>query len=270
MNQIVMITGASSGIGKATAKRLLASHFKVYAVARRQEAMEDLKALGAEVLHMDVTDESSIDRVMEILLQNEGRIDILINNAGYGSTGSLEDVPLSEAQGQFDVNVFGLMRVTKAVLPAMRAQGSGKIINLSSVGGKFATPLSGWYNATKFCVEALSDSLRREVSSFGIQVVLIEPGGINTGWPPEAAQAAQRNSGHTAYGPMVSRFVRNLRIYEHQLSDPAIVADLIEKAIRSSRPRTRYVGGFGARPLLLLRRLLPPKIMDAIVRSQYG
>ncbi len=265
-----MITGASSGIGKETAKRLLARHFRVYAVARRLEAMEDLRTLGAEVLHMDVTNEASVYRTMEILLQKEGRIDILINNAGFGSTGSLEEVPLPEAQGQFDVNVFGLMRVTQAALPAMRAQGAGRIINLSSVGGQFATPLSGWYNATKFCVEALSDSLRREVSSFGIKVILIEPGGINTGWPVDAALNAQRNSGHGAYSPMVGRFVKNLRTYEHKLSDPSVVADLIEKAIRSPRPSTRYVGGFGARPLLFLRRLLPPKWMDYIVRTQFG
>jgi NAD(P)-dependent dehydrogenase (short-subunit alcohol dehydrogenase family) len=265
----VLITGASSGIGKETAKLLLQNGYIVYGAARRLEAMEDLRELGARTLRMDITDDASIRQTVAAVLGAESRIDVLVNNAGYGSTGALEDVPLAEARGQFEVNVFGLIRLSQLVIPHMRDRHSGRIINISSVGGKIATPLSGWYNATKFSVEALSDTLRLEVKPFGIDVVVIEPGGIQTEWSGIAAANALRNSGHTVYASVVDKLVAGFTKYDHKLSHPLVIARLILKAIRASHPRTRYTGGFGAKPALLAKKLISDKLFDRLIRSQF-
>lgn len=266
---VVLITGASSGIGKETAKLLLRNGYVVYGAARRLEAMEDLRQLGAVTLRMDITDEASVQQAVASVLEAESRIDVLVNNAGYGSTGALEDVPLAEARGQFEVNVFGLVRISQLVIPHMRTQGSGRIINISSVGGKIATPLSGWYNATKFSVEALSDTMRLEVKPFGIDVVVIEPGGIQTEWSGIAAANALRNSGHTVYASVVDKLVGGFKKYDRRLSNPLVIASLILKAIRARRPKTRYAGGFGAKPALLARKLVPDRLFDRVIRSQF-
>ena len=159
MAKIVLITGASSGIGEETVKCLMTAGYKVYAGARRLDRMKSLADAGARLLALDVTDDGSMTAAVKTVMQETGRIDVLINNAGYGSYGALEDVPPEEARRQFDVNIFGLARITQLVLPAMRAQGFGRIINISSIGGKFGEPFGGWYHATKFAVEGLSDSL---------------------------------------------------------------------------------------------------------------
>jgi short-subunit dehydrogenase len=267
--QVVLITGASAGIGKETAKLLLENGYIVYGAARRLEAMEDLRQLGAGILRMDITDDGSVQQTVAAVIGAESRIDVLINNAGYGSTGALEDVPLAEARSQFETNVFGLVRMSQLVIPHMRARGSGRIVNLSSVGGKIATPLSGWYNATKFSVEALSDTMRLELKPFGIDVVIIEPGGIQTEWSGIAAANALRNSGHTVYASIVGKLVSGFKKYDRQLSPPGVIARLIVKAIRARHPRTRYAGGFGAGPALLARKLVPDRLLDRVIRSQF-
>ncbi len=267
--RVILVTGASSGIGKESVKWLLRRGHIVYGAARRVDAMEDIKALGARVLHIDLTSDISISTCVEALLTAEGRIDVLVNNAGYGSTGAVEDVPLAEARNQFAVNVFGLARLTQLVLPTMRAQGSGRIINMSSVGGKLATPLSGWYNATKYSVEALSDALRLEVRPFGIDVVLIEPGGIQTGWSAVAAAAAERTSGHTVYGGMVAALLKGFRDYDRRLSHPSVIARLVDKAVSARRPRIRYVGGFMAWPGLWAKRWVPTRLLDRVILGQF-
>ena len=170
-----LVTGASSGIGEATALKLHELGFTVYGAARRTDRLEQLAQRGIKPLAMDVTDDESIRAGVERIIADTGRIDVLVNNAGYGSYGAIEDVPSAEARRQFDVNVFGAMRLTQLVLPHMREQRSGTVVNISSMGGKIFTPLGGWYHATKFAVEALSDCLRLEVKPFGINVVVIGP-----------------------------------------------------------------------------------------------
>src|SRR6478672_3328346 len=179
---VALVTGGSSGIGESTARALLAKGFTVYAVARRVDKMAALASAGVRTFAMDVTDDASMAAGISRIVEEQGRIDVLVNNAGYGSYGAVEDVPIDEARRQFEVNVFGLARLVQLVTPHMRAQGSGRIINISSIGGKFYEPFGAWYHATKFAVEGFSDSLRMELSPFGVQVVIIEPGPIVTEW----------------------------------------------------------------------------------------
>lgn len=175
-----LVTGASSGIGEDTARKLQALGYVVYGAARRTDRLQALATDGIRPLTMDVTDDASMTAGVDRILEETGRIDVLVNNAGYGSHGAIEDVPIDEARRQFEVNVFGLARLTQLVSPHMRAQGSGTIINISSIGGRLTTPLGGWYHATKYAVEALSDALRMELRPFGIDVVVVEPGAIRT------------------------------------------------------------------------------------------
>src|SRR6516164_3306739 len=180
--KVALVTGASSGIGEATARQLAAAGFTVYAAARRTERMQQLTEAGIRPIAMDVTDDASMQTGVKTILNEQGRIDALVNNAGYGSYGALEDVPMSEARAQMEVNVFGAARLIQLVLPQMRQQRSGTIVNITSMGGKIYTPLGAWYHATKHALEALSDCLRMELKPFGINVVVIEPGGIRTEW----------------------------------------------------------------------------------------
>ena len=181
-NRVALVTGASSGIGEATARQLIAAGWRVYAGARRVDRMQPLAAAGARLLALDVTDDASMQQAIDTIRRDEGRLDALVNNAGYGSYGALEEVPLDEGRRQFEVNVFGLARLTQLALPMMRAQRSGRIVNITSIGGKIGEPFGSWYHATKFAVEGLSDSLRMELYPFGIDVVIIEPGAIKTEW----------------------------------------------------------------------------------------
>ena len=180
MSQVILLTGASSGIGDDTAKDLAAAGHTVYGAARRVEKLEELRPFGIIPLQLDITDEDSVKKAVETIIAEQGRIDVLVNNAGYGSYGAIEDVTLDEARNQFEVNLFGLARLTQLVLPQMRAQRSGRIINVSSMGGRLTTFMGAWYHATKYALEAFSDALRMETSDFGIQVSIIEPGGIKT------------------------------------------------------------------------------------------
>jgi NAD(P)-dependent dehydrogenase (short-subunit alcohol dehydrogenase family) len=190
MNKTAFVTGASAGIGAATAFALLAAGYRVFAGARRLDRMAALAAAGATLIKLDLTDDATIVAAVDAIKNASGRIHILVNNAGYGSYGALEDVPLDEARRQFEVNVFGLARLCQLVLPTMRAQKSGKIVNVTSIGGKIWEPLGAWYHATKFAVEGLSDCLRVEAARFGIDVIVIEPGAIRTEWAGIARRTA--------------------------------------------------------------------------------
>lgn len=269
MKKVVLITGASSGIGKETAILLAKQKHTVYAAARRVEKMEGLKNLGVKLLAIDVTNDESMQAGINQIIKEETRIDVLINNAGYGSFGALEDVPISEGKYQFEVNVFGLARLTQLVLPFMRKQKSGKIINISSIGGKFGEPHGAWYHSTKYAVEGLSDSLRMELKQFNIDVVLIEPGAIKSEWEGIAINHLLEVSGKTAYKNLVEKQVKLFeRTYKTVGSDPIVVAKTILNAVDSSRPKTRYVVGGGAKLILFFRKILSDKLFDKLMLSQ--
>jgi NAD(P)-dependent dehydrogenase (short-subunit alcohol dehydrogenase family) len=266
--KIALITGASSGIGEATARQLLAEGYMVYAAARRLERMQPLASAGARLLALDLTDDASIVAAVAAIRQAEGRLDVLINNAGYGSYGALEDVPLDEGRRQFEVNLFGLARLIQLSTPLMRAQGAGSIVNITSIGGKMHEPMGSWYHATKFAVEGLSDCLRMELAPFGIHVVVVEPGAIRTEWSGIARQSLLQHSGHTAYAAQATAHARMLAASDtsNMVSPPEVVARTIARALRARRPRTRYATGGGARTILFLRRLLSDRAFDAVMR----
>ncbi|GGE32681.1 short-chain dehydrogenase/reductase [Pullulanibacillus camelliae] len=264
---VVLITGASSGMGMATAERLLKEGYSVYGAARRVEKMRALEAKGAQILAMDVTDDQSLADGVNRIISEQGRIDVLFNNVGYGSYGAVEDVPLEEAKRQFEVNLFGLSRLTQLVLPIMRKQGSGKIINNSSVGGRIYTPLGAWYHATKHALEGYSDCLRFEVASFGIDVIVIEPGSIQSEWSDIMLENVQKVSGKTAYADMTHSYVDMSKNMVKNASTPHVIADTVFKAIKARKPKTRYVAGKFAKPMLLLRKLVSDRLFDRMLYS---
>jgi len=267
--KVILITGASSGIGFDAAQTLARQGHRVYAAARRVERMEPLKADGVVPMHLDVTDEASMQEAVRTILEAEGRIDALVNNAGYGYFGAIENVPMEEAKRQLEVNVFGLARLCQLVLPSMREQGSGRIVNISSVAGKAVMYFGGWYHVSKYSVEALSDALRMEVKPFGIDVALIEPGGIRTDWGLIAADHLAESSKGTPYEKEGVRESETLRkAYSIRLlSKPQVVTRAISKAINRKHPRARYRIGFGADTLVFFHSLLPTRWWDAIVRK---
>ncbi len=270
--RVALITGGSSGIGAAAARQLLDAGFTVYAVARRVDQMEELRAAGVHAFAMDVTDDASMTEGVQRIIEEQGRIDVLVNNAGYGSYGAVEDVPIDEARRQFEVNVFGLARLAQLVTPRMRDQRSGRIINISSIGGKFYEPFGAWYHATKFAVEGFSDSLRMELKPFGIEVVLIEPGPIATEWNQIARDSLLERSGDTAYAPYAKRAHRVLTEFDRpsRASKPATVARKIVRAATTRNPAARYPVGKGARAITVSRDLTPDRIYDQVVSRIFG
>jgi NADP-dependent 3-hydroxy acid dehydrogenase YdfG len=271
-NKVALVTGASSGIGEATALKLKGLGYTVYGAARRLDRMQRLAKDGVEILEMDVTDEGSMQEGILKILTESGRIDVLINNAGYGSYGAVEDVEMSEAKTQFDVNVFGAVRLIQHVLPHMRAQRSGTIVNITSMGGKIHTPLGAWYHGTKFALEAISDCLRMEVQPFGIDVVVIEPGGIKTEWASIAAEKLLVTSGDGPYAPQALAMAESMvgEASRKRQSPPEVIANTIAKAVIARRPKTRYAVGFGAKPMIFLRALLSDRAFDGLMRRATG
>lgn len=267
--KVILITGASSGIGYDTAERLAKEGHKVYGAARRVERMEPLKAFGVVPLSMDVTDETSMTAGVEAVVAAEGRIDVLVNNAGYGYFGAIENVSLAEARRQLEVNVFGLARLTQLVLPHMRRQHEGLVVNLSSIAGRMVFYFGGWYHVSKYAVEALSDALRQEVKPFGIRVVLIEPGAIKTDWGIIAADHLRESSAGTVYEEAGTNEAETMRkAYSASwLSSPTVISKAIVRAVHARRPRARYHAGFASRTALFLHTLLPTKWWDALMRK---
>ncbi len=267
-----LVTGASSGIGEDTARKLQALGYIVYGAARRTDRLHALAADGIRPLAMDVTDDASMSAGVNRILEETGRIDVLVNNAGYGSYGAIEDVPIDEARRQFEVNVFGLARLTQLVSPHMRAQGSGTIINISSIGGRLTTPLGGWYHATKYAVEALSDALRIELAPFGIDVVVVEPGAIRTAWWSIAADHLEATAEGSAYADQIWAVAGAMRSESNnrRFSPPAVIARTVGKIITARRPRTRYAVGFMAGPLIAARRVLPDRTFDQLIGAAFG
>jgi len=226
--------------------------------------MNDLVAAGGTALAMDVTDEMSMVAGVDRIIREQDCIDVLINNAGYGQYGALEDVPIEDARKQFEINLFGLARLTQLCLPHMRARKSGKIFNISSVGGKLATPLGGWYHASKFALEGYSDALRMELRLFGIDVVVIEPGAVKSEWSGIAAQEAERMSGQGAYAGIAAKLLA-IQAKQRTEPPPSVISDLIIKAVRARTPKTRYHGGMLAGPMLFMRRYLSDRLFDRVI-----
>ena len=271
----VLVTGASAGIGEATALRLNALGFTVYAAARRAERLEALAERGGRgirPLPLDVTDHAALEAAVKEVTDATGGVDVLVNNAGYGEYGALEEVPLARARRQFETNVFGAARLIQLVLPGMRARGGGRIVTVTSVGGRAHTPLGAWYHATKFALEAIHDCLRMEVAPFGIDVVLVEPGGVATEWGAIAARHARATSGA---GPYAGQAEAVATVFDPETmnargSRPEVIADVIAKAVTAGRPRTRYVAGYGARAVLVLRWILSDRGYDKAVLRVMG
>jgi len=274
ISKAVLITGCSTGIGRATAERLASRGWNVYATARNAQSIADLASRGCKTLALEVCDEVSMSAAVQAVQLAEGAVGVLINNAGYGLLSAFEEVPMTDIRRQFETNVFGLIAMTKLVLPAMRRQRWGRIVNLSSMGGKLTFPGGSYYHATKFAVEALSDVLRFEVKGFGIDVIVIEPGPIKTRFGDTAVGGivAPEDSPYAAYNAMLEKQIREA--YEDGPmarfeAPPEAVAEVIEAAIASAHPKTRYKVRLAARVLMGLRRVLPDRAFDAFLRTQF-
>lgn len=268
MTKTALVTGASSGIGKMTARELHAAGFQVYAAARRVEQMADLQDEGITPVFLDLTVDASIVSCVNEVLHQAGHIDVLVNNAGYGSYGAIEDVSLSEARRQFEVNLFGMARLIQLVTPSMRENHYGKIVNVSSMGGRIWTKFGGWYHATKYAVEGLSDCLRMELKPFGIDVIVVEPGGIKTDWGIIAAQNLKKTSANGAYAEMAGKAADGMmkNYSNNMLSKPDLIARTIRKAVTKRRPHTRYLIGFGAKPMVWTHKIFGDRVFDWVIR----
>jgi short-subunit dehydrogenase len=290
----VLITGCSSGIGRAAALRLHDAGFTVYATARRTDALTDVASRGLRTVALDVTDENSMTQAVAAVEADAGPVGVLINNAGYGLYGPVEQVPMAEIRRQFETNFFGLVRLTQLVLPGMRRRGRARILNVSSMGGRITLPGGAFYHASKYAVEAFSDALRMEVAQFGIDVVLIEPGPVKTPWNDVAAAslatagagspAADGQDGADGTAPATSgdpyleykaavgaSFGRTQAGLVGRFgSTPDDVARVITQAVTARRPRARYLINPVAKSLVAMNRVLPARAYDSVLRRQYG
>ncbi|MCB0879071.1 MAG: SDR family NAD(P)-dependent oxidoreductase [Thermoleophilia bacterium] len=267
---VALVTGASSGMGKDIARALKADGHVVYGAARRVEQMADLEAEGITALRMDITVDDDIRSALAEIERAHGGVDVLVNNAGFGLYGPVEEVPISDARYQFEVNLFGLARLTQLVLPHMRAKRSGTIVNISSMGGKVYTPLGAWYHATKHALEGWSDCLRFELAPHGIDVVIVEPGAIETEWDSVMREKLVDDYSDGAYADLVAATARaTAGAYGGSGSPGTVIARVVAKAVRARRPKTRYVAGKYARPMILLRRIVSDRMFDRLLRTQY-
>jgi NAD(P)-dependent dehydrogenase (short-subunit alcohol dehydrogenase family) len=278
-SKAVLITGCSSGIGRATALRLAGSGWTVHASARRPESIADLADAGCRTLALDVTDDASMRAAVDAVEQESGAVGVLINNAGYSQSGAIETVPLDAARRQFDTNVFGPVRLAQLVLPKMRAQRWGKIVNVGSMGGRLTFPGGGWYHATKHALEAISDALRFEVAGFGIDVILLEPGLITTEFGEAAAASMDANQQPvTDPGDPYAKFnsavgTVSKGAYEGPLArlgaGPERVAKVIERSLRRRRPRPRVTITPSAKMTIAMHGVLSDRVWDAAMRMQF-
>jgi short-subunit dehydrogenase len=271
--KIILITGASSGIGKDSALKLIHDGHIVYGAARRVKPMKELVKSGGFALELDVTDETQIKKGIHQIIGQQGKIDVLINNAGYGLYGAVEDIPIEDAKRQFEVNLFGLAKITQQVLPFMRKAGSGKVINVSSMGGKIYTPLGAWYHASKHALEGWSDCLRLELKQYNIDVIVIEPGIIATEFGHTLYNPMLEHSGKGPYAQMavqVASATKNSYDKKGAASPASVISRTISKAIYAKKPKTRYRVGKFAKPLVWARLFLGDRIFDWVVMSQVG
>jgi short-subunit dehydrogenase len=268
---VVLVTGGSSGMGKETAIELAGRGHIVYTGARRVEKMQDLEPMGIIPLAMDVSKESENSASVKKIIDEQGRIDVLINNAGFGLYGPVEEIPLEDARYQFEVNLFGLASLTRLVLPHMRKQGAGRIINISSMGGKIYTPLGAWYHATKHAVEGFSDCLRLELAPFGIDVVVIEPGLIKTNFYGVFSKSLSKFTESDAYKSQVKPYIdlMNSPQMESMGTEASVLGRTIAHAATTKRPKTRYVKGQMAGLMLFIRKTFGDRVFDVFVRKAF-
>jgi len=267
--KVILVTGASAGIGKECSLALINRGHVVYGAARRVDQMKDLVAAGGHALQMDITKEKDIVQGIERILKEHGRVDVLVNNAGYGEYGPIEDVSIDAARRQFDVNIFGLARITKEVIPHMRQAGKGTIINMSSMAGKVYAPYFGWYQASKHALEGWSDCLRLELNPFNIKVVIIEPGVIRTDFTDIALPPMVERSKGGPYEKSVYKFVQAWSEMEQGGSPVSVIADVVVKASESSNPQRRYVAGKIARELMFVRSWFGDAAVDFLSKLSF-
>lgn len=268
MGKTVLVTGASAGIGRATAIYLAQNGYHVYGAARRIEKMQELKGFGIKPIALDVANDESRIACVNHIFSEAGSIDVLINCAGLGSYGALEDVPIAEAKNQLEINLFGTAHLIQLVLPGMRKNKFGKIVTISSIGGKVGLPMGSWYHASKFAIEGLSDCLRNEVRQFGVDVIVIEPGGTQSEMTGIGAADMMRVSGNTVYSGLAKGMEKMYSAMTKSSVEPLVIAKLIRKGIEATNPRTRYVGGAMAKPMLFMRKLLSDKLFDRMIMSR--
>jgi NAD(P)-dependent dehydrogenase (short-subunit alcohol dehydrogenase family) len=274
--QIILITGATSGIGRYAALHLARAGHRVFATGRNQAALERLQSeapANLEALPLDVTDADAIARVKATVDARTGGygVDVLVNNAGYGVAGPTELITDEDLRAQYDVNVFGLMAMTRAFVPAMRARGGGRVVNVSSLGGRLTLPFFGSYNSTKYAVESLSDALRAELRPFSVRVSLIEPGVIETGFADRSVREAEKyQRADSPYRPVLARMDEMRRMSDRTAVGPACIARAIEHAATATRPRARYVAPLRAGIMIAFLRALPTALADTLLRLTFG
>lgn len=268
-NKVALVTGASSGMGRETALELKRLGFTVYGGARRTERMRDLEKQGINIIKLDVTDDESMVSCVEFISNKEGHIDVLVNNAGYGSLGAIEDISIEEARHQFEVNLFGLGRMVQLVMPIMRKERCGKIVNISSMGGRVSTPFGGWYYASKFAVEGFSNSLRMEAGHFGIDVILIEPGIVKSEWSNIAVDKLKEASAGGIYEKSAGEYGEKLAAMylKKSATSPKVIAETIGKAVTARKPKTRYLKGYCAKLCVYLHRLIGDRKYDVLIQK---
>ena len=266
--KVVLITGTASGIGKATAEHLIAQGYIVYGGDIQFEKNKYLDNIGGHSLDMDVTDKEMVQAGVDKIIAEQGQIDVLFNNAGYGLFGTVEEVSIEDARQQFEVNFFGYTNLIQAVMPHMRKQGDGLIINNSSMGGRLYFPLGAWYHGTKYAVEVMSDALRYEVAEFGVDVVLVEPGFINTNFYNVSAQYYQKYGPTSAYQHIYQPLFES-DFDPSEGSDPIVIAETVEEAIRAKTPKTRYLRGNGAKFFVFMKTILSDRMYDRFVSTVF-
>ena len=268
MTQTILITGASTGIGRAAAQRFMAEGWNVLATMRNPES-SDLTGENLRLLRLDVTDADSIHEAVAAGLQHFGRIDALLNNAGYGACGPLEAFTEAQIRRQFETNVFGLLAVTRAVLPQMRAQKSGVVVNISSVGGRMTFPFFSLYHGTKFAVEGITEALAFELATFGAKVKIVEPGAIKTDFAGRSLDFTN-DPALAEYQPLIGKVLEVFGQTDRPSSDPSIVADVIWQAVTDGTDRLRYTAGEDARVLMANRSAMDDASFTAGVKARFG
>lgn len=269
MKKVILITGASSGMGKDAAMRLIEEGHIVYGAARRIHKMQDIRQAGGHILELDVTNRASIQLAADVVIADQGRIDVLWNNAGYSVNGAVENVSYEDAVRQFDVNLFGVAEMTKAVLSKMREQGHGKIVNTSSIGGRMYMPvLASWYHASKYALEGWSNALRMELEPFGIDVVILEPGGVSTEFIDVLNGPLVERSKGTAYEEAAMKVAKGMQAANNSknMAPTSVISDVMVNIVNAKRPKTRYLAGKGAGIMITLRKLLNDRAYDKMSR----